>query len=138
MGRRLGEHTLATFHDSLDRVLQRSEFFDLFYERLCASSPEIARKFDGVDLRRVKRHVRDSFYLKMMASDGNLRAAARLEKLAEQHAAIDVTRNMHDRWAAVMLTLVEELDPGFDAEVGQSWREILRIGTDIMKARAPA
>ncbi|MFN8601213.1 MAG: globin domain-containing protein [Candidatus Binatia bacterium] len=138
MGRRLDEDTLATFHDSLDRVLQRSDFFDLFYDRLLASSPEIARKFDGVDLRRVKRHVRDSFYLKMMASDGNRGATARLEKLAEQHAAIHVTRAMHDQWTSVMLTLVEELDPGCDAEVAQSWREVLRIGTDIMKARAPA
>jgi hemoglobin-like flavoprotein len=138
MGRRLSEETLATFHDSLDRVLQQNDFFDAFYERLMGRSPEIAAKFAGFDMTRVKRLLRDAFYLKMMASDGNRRAAARLERLAERHAELGITRAMHETWLDTLLSVVAERDPRYDARVEQSWRDLTRIGMDVMMSRAPA
>ena len=138
MGRRLGEHTLATFHDSLDRVLAKNDFFDVFYDRLMARSSAIAAKFDGFDMARIKRLLRDAFYLKMMASDGNLRASARLEKIADRHAELGITRDMHDQWLATLLSVVADRDLHFDAEIERSWLDVTRIAMDIMKERAPA
>lgn len=137
MGKRLSESTLATFHDSLDRVLGNSDFFDAFYDRLMARSPEIAAKFDGVDMARVKRLLRDAFYLKMMASDGNRSAVQRLETLATRHAELGVTRAMHEEWLETLLAVVAERDPQWDAKVERSWRDVTRIGMDVMLARAP-
>ena len=138
MGKRLSEQTLATFHDSLDRVLAKNDFFDLFYERFMARSAEVAAKFEGFDIARIKRLLRDAFYLKMMASDGNLRAAARLRTMADRHAELGITRAMHDTWLETLLSVVADRDPQFDVGVERSWREVTRIGMDIMKERAPA
>lgn len=138
MGRRLSEETLATFHDSLDRVLRSSDFFDAFYDRLLASSPEIAAKFQALDMARIKRLLRDAFYLEMMASDGNLGARSRLERLATRHAELGITRDMHDTWLDTLLSVVADHDPRYDSEVEQSWRDVTRIGMDMMKSLAPA
>lgn len=138
MGKRLSEHTLATFHDSLDRVLAKNDFFDVFYDRLMARSAEIAAKFDGFDMARIKRLLRDAFYLQMMASDGNLRAAARLEKIADRHAELGITQAMHDTWLDTLLSVVADRDAHFDAEVERSWRDVIRIAMDVMRERAPA
>jgi|EndMetStandDraft_4_1072995.scaffolds.fasta_scaffold863632_2 hemoglobin-like flavoprotein len=138
MGRRLSEETLATFHDSLDRVLQQKDFFDVFYERLMSRSPEIAAKFAGFDMARIKRLLRDAFYLKMMASDGNQRAAERLERMAARHAELGITRAMHETWLETLLSAVAERDPRYDARIEQSWRDVTRIGMDVMRSRAPA
>lgn len=137
MGALLSEDTLATFHDSLDRVLRKPAFFDRFYELLMTSSPEIAAKFDGIDLAHVKRLVRDSFYVTMMASDGNARAFERLRALAEQHARRAIPKSMHDVWLDALLQAVRELDPRSGPKVEQSWRDVTEIGLRIMKAKAP-
>ncbi|MBY0280208.1 hypothetical protein K2Z84_33160 [Candidatus Binatia bacterium] len=137
MGKRLSEDTLATFHDSLDRVLGCKDLFDVFYERLMSRSPSIASRFHGFDVARIKRMLRDAFYLEMMASDGNLRAATRLQDLAARHADLGITRAMHDTWLETLLSVVAERDPRYDEAVEQSWRDVMRLGMDFMKTGAP-
>jgi len=134
VGRIFAEETLEAFHDSLDRILQSPDFFDRFYERLLGRSPAIAAKFDGIDLARVKRMVRDSFYLHMMASGGSPHAMERLQAMAERHAALGITSEMHDQWLDTLIEVVRELDPRCDANVERSWRAVLGTGIERMKA----
>lgn len=136
MGTIFPEETLEAFHDSLDRILECPDFFDRFYQRLIGRSPAIAAKFDGIDLDRVKRMVRDSFYVHMMASSGSPHATARLQAMAERHAALGITRQMHDQWLDTLLEVVRELDPRCDAQVERSWRAVLSTGIDWMKSAA--
>ena len=136
MGIILAEETLETFHDSLDRTLKSPAFFDRFYQRFIDHSPAIAAKFAGMDLERIKRMVRDSFYLHMMASSGSPHAIARLQAMAERHAALGITRQMHEEWLDTLIEVVRESDPRCDGQVERCWRAVLGTGVDCMKAAA--
>lgn len=136
MARLLSETLVQGFHDSFDRVKERPGFFDVFYERFLASSDEVAEKFAGLNLARIKRLLRDSFYLILMASDGNPAATKRLEQLGDLHEQIGIGRHLHDLWLETLMSVVEEFDPRYDAEVDRSWRAVLGVGIDLVKNKA--
>ena len=138
MTERIVEAELEAFHDSFERVTQRPDFLDAFYERFIGSDEAVAQKFDGVDLRRVKSKLRQSLLFTMMASDGNPAARERLEELGEFHAARGVEPAHYQLWLDALLSVVEEMDPGYDPQIERSWRRVLAVGISIMTAVRPS
>ena len=61
---------LAVFEASLKRCEARPDFFDTFYEKFLASSPEVASKFAHTDFGRQKAALRTSLHhLLLVARD---------------------------------------------------------------------
>jgi len=137
MGSLVPEEVVARFHDSFERVRQHPDFFDVFYERFLSCSDEVAAKFNGVDLGRLKSMVREALYLKLLATDGNVPARERLVQLGMKHAAMQIRPELYELWLDALMSVVEEMDPRYDARIEQSWRDVLALGIGIMLAAYP-
>ncbi len=130
----VSEATLETFHNSFERCISCPEFFDIFYERFFASSDEIVSFFEGKDLPRILKMVKDALFLILMASDKSSFATKKIESLASFHAGLGVQPAHYDFWLSALLCTVEENDPQFDQDVADAWSEVLSHGLAIMKA----
>ena len=79
---------LAVFEASLKRCEARPDFFDVFYEKFLASSPEVASKFAHTDFDRQKAALRTSLHhLLLVARDPKQGPDPYLEDVAVRHGA---------------------------------------------------
>ncbi|MCB0333748.1 MAG: globin [Bdellovibrionales bacterium] len=129
----VSEAILETFHDSLERCRDRTDFFNLFYDRFLASDGEISVFFEGKDLARIIKMVKDALYLIMMASDTSSFAAKKIERLGEFHSAFGIKAEHYDHWLSALLSTVEEADPHFSQDVADAWVKVMGVGIEIMK-----
>jgi hemoglobin-like flavoprotein len=128
----LSETTLEAFHDSYERVKENPEFFDVFYERFISSSDEVAGFFENVDLSRTKKMVKDALIYKLIAADGSGFGRNKLEKLAASHIGYGVKDRHYEVWLEALMSVVEEMDPKYNFDIDSAWREVMKIGIDIM------
>lgn len=129
----LSENVLSTFHDSFDRCRDNPRFFDLFYERFLQSSDEIEVIFNGVDIERVKKMVRDALLFILIASDGSSHGIQRINNLGRAHREWRIENHHYDLWLESLMSTVEEIDPLYSQNVDSAWREVMSIGIHIMK-----
>ena len=134
----LSEDTLRHFHDSFDRCQACEGFLDLFYERFLGSSEEIAALFTAVDMARLKRMLRQSLILTMVASEGSKYSRQRLAALGDLHRDAGVSPRHYDLWLDTLVSVVTELDGHFDAQVDRAWRDVMGLGIQLMKERYPS
>ena len=127
----------ARFNDSLERCTATPAFLDDFYRRFLASSDEVARKFEGVDLQHQARMLRVSLYLAMYASWGRDEFNYHLDRIAERHSRrdLDVAPHLYDLWLDCLVEAVAEHDPRFAPDVAEAWRAVLAPGIAHMKER---
>jgi hemoglobin-like flavoprotein len=123
------------FEASLSRVVaEQSAFFDLFYELFIAANDEVREKFEGVDLERQKRVLRDSLReLLMFFVDHEI--SPYLEKLARTHsrAGRDIRPELYELWLETLIEAARRADPAFSDDVELSWRLVLAPGIELMK-----
>ena len=133
MAKQFSEETLEAFHNSLDRCQSNSQFLDLFYDRFINSSSDITALFSEVDLLRLKRMLRQSLIVVLMASEGSVHSQERIKSLSLLHLNLGVRRVHYDVWLDTLIAVVEEIDPQYDIQVEESWRAVMGVGVAIMK-----
>lgn len=124
---------VETFHDSFDRCRADPKFFDTFYDRLLTVSGDMQDKFKQAELDRLKVMARDAIFLIMMASSGQKHSIEKVNQLGRYHQELNVTPELYDVWLDVLMSVVEETDNRYDAEVDEAWRELMGIGISLMK-----
>ena len=131
------DRDLELFNDSLERCTAGPGFIDRFYELFLASSDEVKQKFARTDFKRLKRMLRESFYLMLMASSGEPNAQGHLERRAVTHsrAELDITPPLYDLWLRCLLQTVAEFDPDFNPQVQRAWQVMMMAGIDFMIER---
>lgn len=124
--------------DSLSRCIQNPAFLDRFYGLFIESSEDIRKKFENTDFARQKRMLQDSLFVMLVAA-GTTTGFARkeLSKLADRHsrAQLAIDPAWYDTWLRCLLQAVSEHDPEYRPELEKAWRESLRDGIELMKAR---
>ncbi len=130
----LRDSDLELFHDSYERCREKESFFDIFYDRFLSASDEIQQLFQGVDLSRVKRMVRDATIYLIMASDGSRLSIKKVESLSNYHHELGVKSAHYDLWLDALMSVVEEVDPKYNQAIDEAWRAVMKIGLDMMKA----
>lgn len=126
------------FDQSYTRIAESERFFDVFYERFIASSPEVAEKFRGTDVARQQRMLEKSLAF-MTTFHTDLGVGEELEAVATIHdrAHHDIEPALYARWVECLIDTVKECDPHFDSEVELAWRMTLAPGITYMTFRHP-
>jgi hemoglobin-like flavoprotein len=128
---------LEAYVGSLTRCLGIPAFLDRFYEIFLESSPEVAEKFKRTNFARQKVALGQSLYLMVMAAEGGEAAVAYLDRIAARHGRddLDIRPELYDVWLDALIATARELDPEFDDDTEAVWREMIRPGIEIMRAR---
>jgi hemoglobin-like flavoprotein len=124
-------------NDSLERCTPHADFFATFYLRFRDSSEEVAKKFEGTDIRRQTRALRDSFYLLLRAVGGDPEAWQALELRAIRHDRrhLDIRPDMYQLWLESLVITIRDFDRELDAITEAAWRRVMKKGIDFMSAR---
>ena len=128
------------FAESYERVLatkrDNKTFFEEFYDRFMASSEEVAKKFENVDMSRQREaikeslfHMVDCFRTKKM-NDNIIRMAVKHNKIN-----LDIRPELYDVWLECLIDTVAIYDDEFDKFTELSWRIVMAIGISYMKFR---
>lgn len=123
------------FHDSLERCLNRGEFFERFYERFFAADPRVEALFAHTDMARQRRVLRVSLIMILDLSLEDSGIDLRLAQIADRHDELAIDDDLYDVWLGEMVATASEFDPHFDARVAQAWRSVLRRGIAFMQDR---
>jgi hemoglobin-like flavoprotein len=124
-------------NDSLERCTPQADFFASFYVRFRDSSAEVAKKFEGTDIRRQTRALRDSFYLLLRAVGGDPEAWQALELRAMRHDRrhMDIPPEMYQLWLESLVITIRDFDRELDELTEAAWRRVMKKGIDFMIAR---
>ena len=129
---------VEVFNDSLARCLKSEQFFQSFLQKFLASSKEVRDKFEGTDLNRQRRVLRDSFYMLIEhVAFSSRESEAYFERIATEHSkqGRDITPHLYDLWLECLLRSVEECDDRYSPQVEVAWRYIMGEGIAYLKAR---
>lgn len=123
------------FLQSLSRCEHWREFFDRFYERFLASSPEVREKFRNTDFDRQRRMLRRSLELIAGATVGDPEGLRELNDRAETHsrAKLDIAPHLYDLWLDAVVETGREFDSGWTPAVESAWRTTLGVAIRHMK-----
>lgn len=129
---------LVRFEDSVNRCLQSPGFVHGFYERFIASSPEVAEKFEGVDLERQAQMLADSLRLVLGAAKGLEQGRKHLEEIAKRHSSrgLGIGAHLYELWLDSLVQTASELDPEWEDDLGDVWRAALQPCIDHMTRHA--
>ena len=128
------------FDHSYERVKNTSvdgkTFFAAFYDNFLSLSPEIAKYFQNVDMKKQIRMMEKSFY-SLFIFYATQNADGFLEARAKRHSEADlgITLDLFDTWMDAIIKTVKEFDPRYTNEIGLSWRIVLSPGMTYMKYR---
>jgi hemoglobin-like flavoprotein len=114
--------------ESYKRVSREPGFMDRFYERFMASHPDVAARFDGVDMERQRFLVGRSVTMILQHASGADHVIPSLTETARRHGPrdLDIPAYLYDRWIESLIETVAEFDPGFRPELERAWRDLLR------------
>jgi hemoglobin-like flavoprotein len=132
------EDRIQEARDSLGRCIQDPRFLDRFYRLFIDSSEDIRKKFENTDFVRQKKMLQDSLFVMLVAAGATSGFAYKeLSKLADRHSRkqLGVDPAWYDIWLRCLLQAVSEHDPEYRPELDDAWRESLRDGIALMKAR---
>jgi hemoglobin-like flavoprotein len=132
------EGRIQEARDSLSRCIQDPAFLDRFYDLFMESSEDIRRKFEKTDFARQKKMLQDSLFVMLVAAGTTTGLAHKeLSKLADRHSRqqLGIEPAWYDSWVRCLLQAVSEHDPEYRPELDDAWRESIRDGIELMKAR---
>ncbi|MFG6176496.1 globin [Halomonas sp. THAF12] len=124
----------ASYARALARRVRGRDFFDAFYERFLATSPEVAEKFQGIDMSRQQAMLKKSFYqlLTLYAACHDSDYLGRVAVLHGRHQR-DIRPALYDQWLEAMIATLWDFDPRCDDEVELAWRLVMSPGIVYMK-----
>ena len=125
------------FDASYVRVLSREVggqvFFEDFYDRFLAASPEVAEKFRHTDMARQRAMLKKAFY-RLLSFYVSSHADYYLKEVAASHsrAQLDIAPALYDLWLETLIDTVRVYDEQFDDEVELAWRLVMTPGIVFM------
>lgn len=125
---------MSGLSQSYGRCLLDGQFFDKFYDRFTAASPEVAERFRNTNMDRQKAMMRLSLSMLVMFSEGKPIARPSLEQLRNTHGPgrYEIRGELYGLWLECLLETLRECDPKFDQGLDQQWREAMQKGIDFM------
>jgi hemoglobin-like flavoprotein len=133
---------LDTFNRSYERIIgrgvrltdQSDDFFEDFYQRFVASSPEVAQAFAQTDIPKQLSMLKKSL-LFLVSFFATHQANPYLEQVAHRHGAahINIPSHLYDTWLECLIESVRTFDPDFDDNVELAWRLVLGHGITYMR-----
>lgn len=129
-----GGQQATHFQTSLERVTSHPEFLDRFYETFMSATPEAAEKFAGIDMGRLKRHLKSSLNMLTLAADGVPGTTMYLEYLGERHRKLDVGYHLYGQWLDALIETARCCDDGFSSTDEDVWRSVLINAMGVMKS----
>lgn len=135
-GRRTGEIEVKSVLPSLERCLIAGDLYARFYERLLASSPEVADRFQRTNMREQKRILHHAINLILSFFERNPVGTWAIERVRRTHsrAQLDIPPRLYAYWRSAFLDTVRELDPALDAATERAWRAVLQSAIDFVVA----
>lgn len=132
--------TLELFTRSMERCIASPLFLERFYARFLGSSPEIAKRFAAVDLKRQSAMVRASLYHILRAAQGSSDGLIHLEEIADSHSqrGHGIQPAHYELWLDSLIEAARETDPSLDAITEAAWRFHLGNAIAVMVARYEA
>lgn len=123
--------------ESYARCRAMPHFLPRFYDLFLGKGPQIAARFDGVDMERQQRMLRASLELVHLAATSGVDPGFFLEPMAKRHSRdqYDIKPALYADWLDALLTAAEECDPQFEEETRKAWAEIMMAGIRFMIAR---
>jgi hemoglobin-like flavoprotein len=121
------EQVIASYH----RARETGQLFDTFYQIFLGKSPEIPPMFARTDFPHQKLMLRESI-LEMLLFAQTESGRDEIERLAERHRKLNVTRVQYDLWLDALCEALAKHDSGFDSDLEQKWRDAMRKGIDVM------
>jgi len=123
----------ASYH----RCRASDGFFDRFYERFLAKSPDIAHKFRHTDFKRQKLMLRESLISMLLFNHDVGTAREELERLGERHSRrqVDIAPYMYELWLDSLCETIAEHDPEFTPQLEAEWRSAMKAGIELLISR---
>lgn len=121
---------------SLGRCLHHGDVFGTFYAIFLESDPRVREKFADTDWEEQKRLLRHGVNNVIGFFDQSYTAQSALERIRATHGKdqLNIPPDLYDHWVESMIQAVRQHDPEFDGQLEQSWRQVLRYGTEFVKA----
>ncbi len=135
-GRRAGEIEVKSVLPSLERCLVAGDLYGHFYERLLASSPEVAVRFQRTNMSEQKRILHHAINLILSFFERNPVGTWAIERVRHTHSRsqLDIPPRLYAYWRSAFLDAVRELDPALDAATERAWRTVLQAAIDFVVA----
>lgn len=127
------QQTFEQVAASYQRCRKAGDFFEAFYIRFLAKSPEIPVMFSRTDFVRQKRMLKQSlFELLSYFQDPDDSSVAEIEKLGARHRGMNVARRHYELWLDALVETVAEFDAQQSESLLSAWRESLLPGIEAM------
>jgi len=125
---------LVRFENSVHRCMDEPTFLHRFYERFVGASPEVAAKFEGVDLDRQAKMLGDSLRLVLGAAQGLEEGRKHLEEIAKRHSSrgLGIGAHLYEVWLDALIEVAGETDPQWEDDLADVWRAALQPCIDHM------
>jgi hemoglobin-like flavoprotein len=122
---------------SYKRCCTDPKFMERFYEIFLASDPRIAKYFRNTDFAKQRKMLQDSLGIVLMFGFGSIGARAEVNRLAVLHdrSHVNIEPSMYSFWIDSLLKTIAEIDPQFNAEISEAWREHLVAAIKHMQGR---
>ena len=118
---------------SYRRACESGQLFDTFYRIFLSKSPEIPGMFARTDFPHQKLMLRESL-LEMLAFAQTGTGRNEIERLAERHRELRVTRKHYALWLDSLCEALAVLDCEFNQSLEELWRNAMMKGIELMTA----
>ncbi len=127
----------ALFRSSLLRCLSNIHFLEHFYDSFVASSPDVKLAFAHTDMERQMAMLNASLYQIMnLYENRDDKAHTHMAALGAAHGKHGhrIPPALYDAWLESLMDAVKRCDPRYDRAIDEAWRDVMRVGIEVMKA----
>jgi len=118
--------------DSYHRCRLHGDFFEDFYVRFLALSPEIAELFRHTDFNRQKQMLKLSLFQLLNFYADIPAAIEEVDSLAVRHRELKISEHHYELWLNALCETVAQHDPKFTPELDRAWRIAMKPGINAM------
>lgn len=134
----MATNAAASVKQSLGRALHHGEedVFDTFYRIFLDADPRVPEQFVDTDWEEQKRLLRQGVNKVIGFYEGSVTSQHALDRIRHTHGRerLNIPPELYHFWVESMIEAVREHDPEFSPTLEQQWRDVLRHGTDFVKA----
>ncbi|NRH40783.1 globin domain-containing protein [Pseudomonas sp. MS15a(2019)] len=119
---------------SYGRCCASPAFFDDFYQRFLASSPQVREKFAHTDMAAQQLLLRHGIMNLVLVARGM--PTTKLRQLGESHcrARLDIGPELYEGWVDCLLATLAQHDADFTPALRQEWQGVLEAGIAVMRS----
>ena len=113
---------------SYDRCSASDGFFDTFYDRCLAKSPEVAAKFVHTEFPKQKEILKASLFVRVRFSTCEDHPTKVVERLGASHSRqhLDIPPALYDLWLDSLCEAIQQHDPEHTEALEAQWRELMQ------------